>query len=108
MEAFIVLLIIVIAILQVILFFKVWGMTNTTKDIKSKLDEMLGLAKQTTGKQVGVYPVEWYVNNGDLEAAAGNKELAKEYYKKALYVVDKIERSKRKMEDEIRKKMNSI
>lgn len=108
MDALIGLVCIAICVLQVVLFFKIWGMTNTTKVIQSKLEEIVEMMKHAEGKQVGIHSVEWYVNNGDLEAAAGNKDLAKEYYKKALYIVENIERSKRKMADEIKKKITTI
>lgn len=43
-ESFIVIVSIVLlisALLQIILFFKIWGMTNDVKDIKSRIDKVL-------------------------------------------------------------------
>lgn len=38
MELITSIIIIVFAVLQIILFFKVWGMTNDVKDLKNKLE----------------------------------------------------------------------
>ena len=44
MELITSIIIIVFAVLQIILFFKVWGMTNDVKDLKNKLESKKGNA----------------------------------------------------------------
>lgn len=43
MELITSIIIIVFAVLQIILFFKVWGMTNDVKDLKNKLESKKGM-----------------------------------------------------------------
>lgn len=62
---FVSIVIIVFGILQIILFFKLWGMTNDVKKIKSSLPISLE----------GISPAK-------IEFAIGNKEKAKEMVKR--------------------------
>lgn len=65
MTLFVSIVIIVFGILQIILFFKLWGMTNDVKKIKSSLPISLE----------GISPAK-------IEFAIGNKEKAKEMVKR--------------------------
>lgn len=63
MFTFVGIIIIVFGVLQIILFFKMWGMTNDTKKIKDLV--------QANGYPDDVYPAK-------IEFALGNTEKAKE------------------------------
>jgi hypothetical protein len=59
MNIFVVLLIIVFAVFQLILFFKIWGMTNDVKEIKNKI------------------PNNDRIRDAELAYITGNPEIAK-------------------------------
>lgn len=68
--------VIVFGVLQVILFFKIWGMTNDTKKIKNTV--------QANGYPSGISPAK-------IEFAIGNTEKAKEMaYREFLFDVCKV------------------
>lgn len=53
MEAFIIILYIVFAVLGLILFFKIWGMTNNVRYIADLVDYLAALARDAENRRIG-------------------------------------------------------
>ena len=70
MEQVLTIILFVFGILQIILFFKVWGMTNDVKKIANPKDE----------------EEDKLIKNAQLYELDGNKEMAFECYKRAFFM----------------------
>ena len=67
---FLTIVLLIFGILQIILFFKVWGMTNDVNNIKQKLETK---------------PEDLLITEAQTKALNGNKMEAFELYQKAFY-----------------------
>ena len=65
-------IIIVFGILQIILFFKMWGMTNDVNNIRSKLEVQTEIEDQL-------------ITEAQIKSLSGDKSGALELYQKAFY-----------------------
>lgn len=68
---FVSIVIIAFGILQIILFFKLWGMTNDVKKIKQQRDDS---------------EINNLINEAQIHSLKGDKEKATQLYKSAFYV----------------------
>ena len=84
MEQVLTIILFVFGILQIILFFKVWGMTNDVKRIANPKDE----------------EEDRLIKNAQLYELDGNKEMAFEWYKRA-FVMSVLELYKLTSSDEV-------
>lgn len=68
---FVSIIVIVFGILQIILFFKLWGMTNDIKDIKNKYlninkNETIGTSNIISTEEYEVFPDKLKFQKGDI------------------------------------------